>query len=90
MTHKERIRRGPGKVKGRGLGSSHSLKNMSCITWLKFTGKKKNLRVSFFCFSGEEGGTVCLRLSPQLYMKVNISRALRGIPFPEFMFSMGN
>lgn len=53
--------------------------------------KGKNISEFFFflfLFS-QEGG----RAGPpllQLYMKVNISKALHGTPFPEFMLSMGN
>lgn len=52
-------------------------------------GKKKILEGFFFPLFSQEGGKGCPPL-PQPYMKVNISKALHGTPFPEFMFSMGN
>lgn len=71
----------------RGLGFL-SLKNMTRTPWLNVT-KEKNISEFFLSLFSQEGGRA-RPPRPQLYMKVNISKALHGTPFPEFMFSMGN
>jgi hypothetical protein len=58
----------------------------------EFHRKKKYIYLRGFFSYALQGRRVAVRLQlkPQLHVKVNISRALCGLPFPEFMFSMGN